>query len=434
MENKKIFFQAKRHLVGGVNSPVRSFKSVGGVPAFIRKAEKCFLWDEQVRKYIDYCLSWGALILGHSYPEVINRVKKRLENGTSYGASTVLEVKLAQLIKQCFTSVELVRLVNSGTESVMTAVRLARGFKKKNKIIKFTGAYHGHCDYLLSKAGSGIATLGIATSGGVPASFAREVIICPFNNLEILKKTVRKYQRDLAAILMEPVMANCGVILPEEGFLKGVRELCDYYGLVLIFDEVITGFRLSLGGAQQFYSIKSDLTCLGKILGGGFPLAAVGGKREIMKRLAPSGDVYQAGTLSGNPIAVEAGIATVEFLIKNKDRVYSHLEKNTDFLCQAITSYAKEEGIKLIVNRIASMFSLFFSPQKEIKNYQDALSQRKGQFKRFFHYLLKEGVYLPPSPFETSFLSLAHKREHLDFTVEVMRKGLRRLKKISQKG
>jgi glutamate-1-semialdehyde 2,1-aminomutase len=373
---------------------------VGGVPVFIKEARGAKIYGEGGREYIDYCLSWGALILGHAYPKVVDSLVEAIKKGTSFGTATTLETELARLIVQALPSVEKVRLTNSGTEAVMGAIRLARGYTHKDKIIKFEGSYHGHADYLLVKSGSGQATFGIPNSKGVPKDFTKHTIVLPFNDINKLETAVQKYQKDLAAIIVEPVEANYGVVLPRQGFLESLRGAADKYNIVLVFDEVITGFRLSYGGAQSYFKVIPDLTCLGKIIGGGLPMGAFGGKKEIMQLLAPLGDVYQAGTLSGNPIAVTAGITTLKEL-KEIDP-YKVLERNTQELCGGIYSCAQKYGLAVKVNHIASVFSL-----------------STGLFKKLYHGLLKEGVYLSPSAFESNFLSAAHTKEDIENTLNV---------------
>ncbi|MBN1913758.1 MAG: glutamate-1-semialdehyde 2,1-aminomutase [Candidatus Omnitrophica bacterium] len=400
---KNLLIEAKKYIPGGINSPVRSFKAVGGYPIFFNKAVGSKFYGECGREFIDYCLSWGALILGHAYPKVIDSLEKAIKKGTSFGAPTILETELAKLIVEAVPSIEQVRLTNSGTEAVMSAVRLARAYTGKNKIIKFDGSYHGHADYLLVKGGSGQATLGIPDTKGVPRDFTKHTIVAPFNDMKKLKAAVKEHQKDLAAIIVEPVEANYGVILPKQGFLESLRQLADKYNIVLIFDEVITGFRLSYGGAQGYFNVTPDLTCLGKIIGGGLPIGAFGGKREIMRLLAPEGDVYQAGTLSGNPIAVTAGITTLKEL--KKMNPYEVLQKKTQELCDGIRLNAQKYGVDVKINHIASMFSL-----------------SSNLFKKVYHGLLKEGVYLSPSEFESNFLSTVHARDDIEKTLKAVDK------------
>ncbi|MFH1655794.1 MAG: glutamate-1-semialdehyde 2,1-aminomutase [Candidatus Omnitrophota bacterium] len=418
---KGLFDEAKRYIPGGVNSPVRSFKSVGGYPVFVNRASGSKFYGECGREFIDYCLSWGVLILGHAHPEVIESLEQAVKGGTSFGTATKLEIELAKLITEAVSSIEQVRLTSSGTEAVMSAIRLSRAHTKKNKIIKFEGSYHGHADYLLVKSGSGQATLGMPDSLGVPKDFTKHTIVLPYNDIKKVEETVKRYQKDLAAIIVEPVAANCGVILPRFGFLQGLRMIADKYKIVLIFDEVITGFRLSYGGAQKLFGIKPDLTCLGKIIGGGLPVGAFGGKKKIMQLLAPLGDVYQAGTLSGNPISVTAAIATIKFLKENNP--YEALEKKTEELCEAIKTKAQKYKIRLKVNHLGSMFSIFFTDENII-DYKSAKTQDVGMFKKFFHGLLKEGIYFSPSGFEANFLSTAHNAEDIEETLKSIDKVL----------
>ena len=400
--NKKLFFVSKRYIPGGVNSPVRSFSAVGGIPLFIKKGNGSKIHSVEGKQYIDYCMSWGALILGHAYPEVVNAVKRAVENGTSFGAPTELETKLAKEICRAFPSIEMVRLVNSGTEACMSAIRLARGWTGKNKVIKFDGCYHGHADYLLVKAGSGMKTFR-STSSGVPRDFTRHTFALPYNNIHTVEKMVKKYYKDIACVIIEPVAANMGVVLPDDGFLKGLREICSHYKIVLIFDEVITGFRISYGGAQKLFGVKPDMTCLGKIIGGGFPIGAFGGKKEIMNCLAPLGPVYQAGTLSGNPVGVTAGLKTLKILSNSKRDIYSTLEKKTEILCEGIRENIKKTGMKVTISQIGSMFTVFFP--------------NPGHYARFFHRLLKQGIYFPPSQYEACFVSVVHTQEDIERTI-----------------
>ena len=423
---RNLFEQAKEYIPGGVNSPVRSFRAVGGYPVFVKEAKGSKIYGECGREFIDYCLSWGALILGHAHPKVVESLSGAIKKGTSFGTATKSEIELAKLIVEAVPSIEQVRLTNSGTEAVMSAIRLARAYTGKNKIIKFEGSYHGHADYLLVKGGSGQATMGMPNSLGVPKDFVKHTIVLPYNDIERVEDTVKKYQKDLAAIIVEPIAANCGVILPKPGFLEGLRRVTDKHNVVLIFDEVITGFRLSYGGAQSYFNLKSDLTCLGKIIGGGLPVGAFGGKREIMKLLAPEGGVYQAGTLSGNPLAVTAGIVTLNML--KQENWYESLEKKAKQFCGNIEGKAKEYKVKLKANYIGSMFSIFFTDEN-VLNYSSACLQDSKLFKRFFHGLLKEGVYFSPSGFEANFLSTAHTQEDLKETlkaIDIVLKNLRR--------
>ncbi len=390
---QSLFDEAKRYIPGGVNSPVRSFKAVDGSPVFIKRGSGSRIFGEEGEEFIDYCLSWGALILGHAHKEVVMAVERAVRNGTSFGAATRLEIELAKLIIEAMPSIELIRLTNSGTEAVMGAVRLARAYTGKDKIIKFQGSYHGHADYLLS-------------SLGIPEDFTRHTISAPYNNTEILERTVEEHKRDLACIIVEPVAGNCGVVLPRLGFLEEMRRLADRHKAVLIFDEVITGFRVSYGGAQRIFAVYPDITCLGKIIGGGLPVGAFGGRKDIMDLLAPEGSVYQAGTLSGNPVAVTAGITTLKIL-KEIDP-YKGLEAKTERLCEGIKSCAEKNNISLKADYIGSMFSISFG-----ENGQDT-----GLFKKFFHGLLRDGIYFSPSGFEANFLSTAHTYEDIEKTLK----------------
>ena len=415
--SRALFEEAKKYIPGGVNSPVRAFKSVGDTPRFIAKAKGSHIWDVDGNEYIDYVCSWGPMILGHAHPEVVKAIQEQAEKGTSYGAPTELEVKLAKMIVELVPSVEKVRMVNSGTEATMSAIRLARGYTGRNKVIKFEGGYHGHVDALLVKAGSGLTTFGVPTSPGIPEDFAKHTITVPFNDIDALKKVIDEVGNDVAAVIMEPVMANAGLIIPEPGFLEKVRELTAEKGIVLIFDEVITGFRLSLGGAQEYFGITPDLSCFGKIIGGGLPVGAFGGKAEIMNYLAPEGPVYQAGTLSGNPLAMVAGIKTLELL--QKPGVYDSLREKTDRLAEGLKEAAKTAGIedKLCFKKIESISIVYFT-DRDVKNYQDALTSNTEIYAKFFRKMLEQGVYLAPSQFEVAFMSTAHTDEDIEKTVK----------------
>jgi len=411
--NKRLFGEAKKFIPGGVNSPVRSFKGVGGDPVFINRASGSRLYSEDERELIDYCMSWGALILGHADPEVVSVLSRAIKDGTSFGTVTKKEIELAELIVESVPSIEKVRLTNSGTEAVMSAVRLARGYTGRDKIIKFENSYHGHADYLLVKSGSGGATFGMPDSLGVPEEFTKHTIVLPYNNLEAVKKAAGEERDNIAAIIVEPVMANYGLILPKDGFLKGLREIADRFGILLIFDEVITGFRLSNAGAQGYFGIDADLTTLGKIIGGGLPLAAFGGREDIMDLLSPQGGVYQAGTLSGNPIAVSAGIATLKRL--RELNPYKSLEEKTNILAKVTGEIASRYEIDLTITNIASMFNITFKD--------------KDIFKSFFRGLLDKGIYLSPSTFETNFVSIAHNGEDINGTIETIDNILRKIQR-----
>jgi len=421
----KLFETARRYLAGGVNSPVRSFRSVGGTPVFVKKAKGVTIYAEDGRKLIDYCLSWGPLILGHAHPEVVAALTKTIKNGTSYGMPTRLETDLAKMLVEAVPSMEQVRLTSSGTEAVMGATRVARAYTKKNKIIKFEGGYHGHADHLLVKAGSGASTLGTPDSAGVPTEFTRHTLSLSYNDLEKVKEAFKKYSRDIAAVILEPVAGNMGVVLPAKGFLKGLRELCDRYRSLLIFDEVMTGFRFTYGGVQKVFGITPDLTCLGKVIGGGMPLGAFGGRSAVMKVLAPLGPAYQAGTLSGNPIAVTAGITTLKCL--SRLRSYRPLIARTAKLCEGIQRAADAAGIKVRINALGSMFTVFFTDQT-VTDYETAKSQDGNLFRKFFHALLAEGVYFAPSPFEANFVSFAHTGKDIERTVTAVRKAFEKIR------
>ncbi|MBI5700488.1 glutamate-1-semialdehyde 2,1-aminomutase [Candidatus Saganbacteria bacterium] len=403
--SEELFKEAERYLPGGVDSPVRAFKSVGGSPLFITKGKGSKIFDVDGNKYIDCVGSWGPLILGHSHPKILSVVKKVLSDGTSFGAPCESEISLAKLIKEAFPSIELVRMVNSGTEAVMSAIRSARGYTKRDKIIKFEGCYHGHTDSMLVKAGSGLATFGQPNSLGITKGTAADTIVLPFNDLEAVEKALKEIGNDIAALIIEPIPGNMGVVLPRAGYLQGLRDLTTKYGIVLIFDEVITGFRAAFGGAQELYGIKADLTCLGKIIGGGFPVGAFGGEKEIMENLAPLGGVYQAGTLSGNPIAMAAGIEMLKQL-KNK-KIYKKLERSGQKLETGLKKILIESGEKYTINRVGSLLTLFFT-EKPVVDYQSASKSDAGKFKKFFWSMLNNGIYLPPSQYEAWFLSLAH--------------------------
>lgn len=397
--NSSLFQESKKYIAGGVNSPVRSFKAVGGSPVFVKRASGDRIFGEDGKSYIDYCLSWGALLLGHSHPQVVSAAKEAIENGTSYGAATKRETEFARIITGAMPSIERLRLVNSGTEAAMSAVRLARGYTRKNKIIKFKECYHGHSDYFLA-----------GFSAGLPRNLLRDVINLDYNNLEAVEAALKK-DNDIACVIVEPIAANKGLILPEKGFLEGLRKLTKRYNALLIFDEVITGFRFCFGGIQNIFKIRPDLTCLGKIIGGGFPLAGFGGKREIMLHIAPEGSVYQAGTLAGNPVAVSAGLKTLD-LLKAKG-FYETLRQKSIFFYGRLTELIEKSAVKVGLNHFDSMFSLDFKDRTE--------------FSRFFHLLLDKGIYLSPAPDEVCFLSSAHTQKDLGYTVKAVDYALKKL-------
>lgn len=419
----EIFYKrALESIPGGVNSPVRACKAVKANPVFFERGEGPYLIDVDGNKYIDYVCSWGPLILGHAHPEVIAGIYFASKRGTSFGAPTWQEVELAELIKKCFPSIEKIRFVNSGTEAVMSAIRLARAYTGRKKIVKFDGCYHGHADSLLVKAGSGLATFGIPSSPGVPEELAAHTLSLPFNSFEEVERTFEKFGKEIAALIVEPIPGNMGVVPPKEGFLKFLREITQRYGALLIFDEVITGFRVGPSGAQGLYGIAPDLTCLGKIIGGGLPVGAYGGKAEIMSLIAPEGPVYQAGTLSGNPISVAAGLATLKELLK--PGTYERLEHISSELEKKIKSILEDLGLNYQVIRVGSMITLFFT-DKEVVDFETALSSDAEKFAIFWQKMLENGVYLPPSQFEAWFVSLAHGEEEIDYTAEVIRKVLK---------
>lgn len=410
----KLFAEAQQLIPGGVNSPVRAFRSVGGQPRFIKRAKGARLYDLDGNTYIDYVLSWGPMILGHAPAPVINAIKKAAGQGTSYGAPTELEVELARQIRHAFPSMEKIRLVSSGTEAVMSAIRVARGFTRRDSILKFEGCYHGHSDYLLAKAGSGLATLGIPDSLGVPADFAKHTLTAPYNDILTVERIVKERGSQLACIILEPIAGNMGVIPPAPDFLQALRQLTIEHDILLIFDEVISGFRVSYGGAQDLYGIKPDLTVLGKIIGGGLPVGAYGGRKEIMDLIAPSGPVYQAGTLSGNPLAVTAGLATLKQL--RAKGVYQKLEELSAALAKGVGEAAKKAGIPITQTRVGSMLTTFFTAGPIVDWNSAKLSDTK-RYGQFFHKMLNQGVYLAPSQFEAAFLSTAHTSADIEKTI-----------------
>jgi len=418
MKRKKsieLYRRALGMIPGGVNSPVRAFKAIGIPPTFIERAKGSKIWDVDGNEYIDYVGSWGPMILGHAHPRIVAALKMIATKGTSFGAPTPLEVELAIKVKKAFPSMELVRMVSSGTEAVMSAIRVARGYTGRDNILKFEGCYHGHGDSLLVKAGSGATTLGIPDSLGIPGDLAKHTLTALYNDIESVKVLVRQYPGEIACIIVEPIAGNMGVVLPERGFLEGLRKICDEEGIILLFDEVITGFRVAYGGAQELYGIKADLTCLGKIIGGGLPVGAYGGKEMIMERVAPLGGVYQAGTLSGNPLAMTAGIETLELLRSKK--IYQDLERKTSYLTENISISAEEKGIPLSINHTKGMFTLFFA-EGPVRDYRTAKMSDMNRFAKFFIEMMEQGIYLPPSQFEACFISLAHTQKDLDKTIQ----------------
>src|SRR5207245_4807808 len=411
---EELFARAQRLIPGGVTSPVRAFKAVGGTPLFIRKAEGARVWDADGRGFIDYLGSWGPLILGHAHPSVLEAITQAAAKGTSYGAPCAAEVELADRVTRLVPSIQKVRVVSSGTEATMSALGLARAFTGRRKILKFEGCYHGHADALLVAAGSGVATLGIPGSPGVPEGTVADTIVAPYNDLGAVERVAGEHGRDLAAVIVEPVAGNMGCVPPRDGYLQGLRDMTTRAGALLVFDEVITGFRLSTGGAQVLYGVKPDLTCLGKIIGGGLPVGAYGGRAEIMDQVAPSGPVYQAGTLSGNPLAMAAGIATIDLL--QRAGTYKRLDTLAARLHAGLLGAREEADVKVTINRVGSMITLFFTPGPVV-DYATAKKSDTALFARFFHGLLARGIYFPPAQFETAFLSLAHTESDVDATV-----------------
>ena len=424
--SQNLFKRALELIPGGVNSPVRACKSVGADPVFINRAQGCLIFDADANQYIDYIGSWGPLILGHRHPAVIEAIIAVLDRGTSFGAPIDLEVRLAQMVIEAVPSVEMVRMVNSGTEATMSAVRLARGVTQRNTIIKFDGCYHGHADTLLVAAGSGVATLGIPGSPGVPESVAQHTLSLPYNDIDGLKEVMQKQGKSVAGIIVEPVAGNMGLIPPAPGFLEALRELADRYGAILIFDEVMTGFRVAYGGAQALYGIMPDLTCFGKIIGGGLPVGAYGGRHDLMSKIAPQGPVYQAGTLSGNPVAMAAGIATLEQI--QKDGFYQALDAKAERLLSGLEQAAIKSGIPVQAKRVASMLGLFFN-EREVQNFEDAKTCDLERFSAFYNGMRQNGIYIAPSQFEALFISSAHEAEHIEATIRAAEKVFTQLKK-----
>ena len=414
-DSTALFSRAQSFIPGGVNSPVRAFKGVGGTPVFIQKAQGAYIYDTNGKQYVDYVGSWGPMILGHNHPSILNAVLKAAENGLSFGAPTPSEIDLAELVCNIIPSIEMVRMVSSGTEATMTAIRLARGYTGRDKILKFEGCYHGHSDSLLVKAGSGALTLGQPSSPGVPEDFAKYTLTAEYNNLDSVKALFEQYPDSISCVIIEPVAGNMNCVPPKSGFLQGIRELCDKYGALFIIDEVMTGFRVALAGAQSYYGVTPDLTTLGKVIGGGMPVGAVGGKKAIMEYLAPTGPVYQAGTLSGNPIAMAAGLACLNELKKPGNE--QQLVIKTEKLCLGLKSLAEKHHVPFVVNYVGGMFGIFFTEQQEITSYAEVMKCDTEKFKIFFHKMLEQGVYLAPSAFEAGFMSLAHTDEDIERTL-----------------
>jgi len=424
-KSSDLFKQASQHIPGGVNSPVRAFKGVGGDPVFFARGEGAYLWDEENKRYIDYVGSWGPMILGHAHPDVIQAVKKAADNGLGFGAPTGIETEMANLVCSLVPSIEKVRMVNSGTEATMSAIRLARGFTGRDNIVKFEGCYHGHSDSLLVKAGSGALTLGVPTSPGVPADLAAHTLTLEYNNLEQVEQIFSEVGDGIACIIVEPVAGNMNCVPPVPGFLQGLRTICDANDTVLIFDEVMTGFRVALGGAQSLFDVNPDLTTLGKIIGGGLPVGAFGGRADIMDHIAPDGPVYQAGTLSGNPVAMAAGFATLT-AIQRQD-FHHELATRTSALTQGLSSIAEEVGVPLTTQAVGAMFGVFFTEQETVTRFSQVMACDVNRFKKFFHAMLENGVYLAPSAFEAGFVSAAHSEEVIAATLDAARSAMKSL-------
>ena len=412
----ELYQAAQKHIPGGVNSPVRAFKGVGGEPIFIKRAQGAYVWSESDTKFIDYVGSWGPMILGHAHPDVIRTVQETAAQGLSFGAPTVLETRMANRVCELVPSLDLVRMVSSGTEATMSAIRLARGFTGRDKIVKFEGCYHGHSDSLLVKAGSGALTLGVPTSPGVPVALAEHTITLAYNDIEQVREAFAHVGGQIACIIVEPVAGNMNCIPPVPGFLEGLRDICTQYGSVLIFDEVMTGFRVGLGGAQAHYGIRPDLTTLGKVIGGGMPVGAFGGKREIMEQIAPLGPVYQAGTLSGNPVAMAAGLKTLELI--SAPGFFQDLTEKTEQMVSGVLDAARSASIPLTANRVGGMFGFFFSDSENVSNFDQVSNCNLDRFKLFFHGMLEQGVYLAPSAFEAGFVSSAHTGADIQATID----------------
>lgn len=423
--SQSLFERARQSIPGGVNSPVRAFKSVGGTPVFMKHAKGAYMYDIDGNRYIDYINSWGPMILGHAYEPVVKAIQEYAAFSTSYGAPTELEVEMAELIISMTPNVDLVRMVSSGTEACMSAIRLARGYTGRNKIIKFEGCYHGHADSFLVKAGSGLATFNIQTVPGVTAGVANDTLTCAYNDLAAVEQLVAAHKGEIAAIIIEPVAGNMGCILPKPGYLQALRTICDLEDIVFITDEVMTGFRLAAGGAQERLQVNADLVTYGKVIGGGMPVGAFGGKKEIMQHISPLGNVYQAGTLSGNPIAMIAGYTMLKAL-KQDPSIYQQLEASTDYLHKGLNEVLQASGTPYVINRLGSMISVHFSDHPVI-DFASAASANNELFKKFFHAMLKRGVYLPPSAFETWFLCSALTREDLDLTIDAARESLKEI-------
>ncbi|SDS58942.1 glutamate-1-semialdehyde 2,1-aminomutase [Halopseudomonas litoralis] len=414
--SETLFASAQKHIPGGVNSPVRAFRSVGGTPLFIKHAEGAYIVDEDDKRYVDYVGSWGPMILGHSHPDVLDAVRRQLDHGLSYGAPTAMETEMAELVCSMVPSMDMVRMVSSGTEATMSAIRLARGYTGRDTIIKFEGCYHGHSDSLLVKAGSGALTFGVPSSPGVPAAFAQHTLTLPYNDIAAVRESLSRVGKDIACIIVEPVAGNMNCVPPVPGFLEGLREVCDEHGVVLIFDEVMTGFRVSLGGAQAYYGVTPDLSTFGKIVGGGMPVGAFGGKQHIMECISPLGPVYQAGTLSGNPLAMAAGLTTLKLI--SRPGFHDELTSYTSRMLQGLQDRADAAGVPFVTTQAGGMFGLYFSGADNILTFEDVMASDAERFARFFHSMLEQGVYFAPSAFEAGFASIAHGDTELQLTLD----------------
>ncbi|MGN2624737.1 glutamate-1-semialdehyde 2,1-aminomutase [Stutzerimonas balearica] len=424
--SEALFNQAQTHIPGGVNSPVRAFRSVGGTPLFLKHAEGAYVIDEDDKRYVDYVGSWGPAILGHSHPQVLDAVRRQLDHGLSYGAPTAMETAMAERVCALVPSMEMVRMVSSGTEATMSAIRLARGYTGRDAIIKFEGCYHGHSDSLLVKAGSGALTQGVPSSAGVPTDFAKHTLTLAYNDLAEVQATLEEKGEQVACIIVEPVAGNMNCVPPAPGFLQGLRRLCDAHGVVLIFDEVMTGFRVALGGAQAYYGVTPDLSTFGKIIGGGMPVGCFGGKRAIMEKIAPLGPVYQAGTLSGNPLAMAAGLTTLELI--SRPGFHAELSGYTTRMLDGLKARADAAGVAFVTTQVGGMFGLYFSEASEIVTFADVMASDVERFKQFFHLMLEGGVYLAPSAFEAGFTSIAHGAAELEITLDAAERAFAKLK------
>lgn len=425
-QSLNLYNEAQQLIPGGVNSPVRAFNGVGGTPLFIERSDGAYIFDVDGKAYVDYVGSWGPMVLGHNHPAVRDAVIKTVNKGLSFGAPTAAEVEMAKLVCELVPSIDMIRMVNSGTEATMSAIRLARGYTGRDKIIKFEGCYHGHADCLLVKAGSGALTMGEPNSPGVPEDFVKHTLTCTYNDLASVRQAFENYPQDIACVIVEPVAGNMNCVPPTDEFLPGLRALCDEFNALLIIDEVMTGFRVALGGAQDYYGVQPDLTCLGKIIGGGMPVGAFGGRFEVMEKLAPIGPVYQAGTLSGNPVAMAAGLACLNEVAQ--PGVHARLTELTEKLARGLKRVSQEQGIPMVINHVGGMFGIFFTDAKSVTCYQDVMKCDVERFKTFFHLMLEQGIYLAPSAFEAGFMSIAHSDEDIEKTIEAAEVAFAKMK------